>query len=109
MITFMLGIKSVINYKVCNRKHNTSETRFNTLDTEKTEAKVQIFRLKRMIHEAEETLAEKRKEMACMNQEAGKYDKNGNLYPAVSSEPDTNLVSNAKHKQKGAESRVCIS
>jgi cell division septum initiation protein DivIVA len=51
----------------------------NMLDTEKTEAKSQIFRLKRMIHEAQETLAQKRKEMACMNQEPGKYDKNGNL------------------------------
>jgi hypothetical protein len=49
------------------------------LDTEKTEAKSQIFRLKRMIHEAEETLAKQRKEMACINQEPGKYDKNGNL------------------------------
>jgi hypothetical protein len=66
----------------------------NMLDTEKTEAKSQIFRLKRMIHEAEETLAQKRKEMACMNQEPGKYDNNGNLHPAACLEPITNSDSN---------------
>ena len=53
------------------------------LDTEKMEVKSQIFRLKRIIHEAEETLAQKRKEMTCMNQEPGKDDNNGNLHPVA--------------------------
>jgi hypothetical protein len=64
----------------------------NTLETEKTETKSQIFRLKRIIHEAEETLAQKRKEMACTNQEPGKYDNNGNLHPVGCLEPSLYLV-----------------
>ncbi len=47
-----------------------------------------------MIHQAEETLAQKRKEMACMNQEPGKYNNNGKLDPVACLEPD----SNAKHQ-----------
>ena len=49
-----------------------------------------LFKLKRMIGESEETLAQKRKEMACMNQEPGKYDNTGNSSPVPYSEPDTN-------------------
>jgi len=36
----------------------------NKLETEKTEAMNQIFNLKRMIHDSEETLAQKRRELA---------------------------------------------
>jgi regulator of replication initiation timing len=43
------------------------------LEDEKTKAKIEYFRLKRMIGEAEETLAQKRKEMTHMDQES-KYD-----------------------------------
>jgi hypothetical protein len=56
---------------------------------EKTEAMSQIFRLKRRIHESEETLAQKRKEMARMKEELGKYDNTDNL-SLTHSEPDTN-------------------
>jgi len=42
-----------------------------------------------MIHEAEENLAQKRKEMSCMYQEQGKYNNNGNLNPVACSGPDT--------------------
>ena len=42
-----------------------------------------------MIHEFEETLAQKRREMAHMNQELAKYDNTGNLYPVPYSQPDT--------------------
>jgi transposase len=41
----------------------------NMLETEKTEAMSQLFRLKRRIHESEETLEQKRAEMACLNRE----------------------------------------
>ena len=47
----------------------------------KVGSKSQIFRLKSMIHEAEETLAQERKEMACMNQEPGMYHNDGYLHP----------------------------
>ena len=58
------------------------------LEKEKTEAMTHIFRLKRMIHESEETLAQKT-DMALVNQES-KYDNTSNLYPVPYSEPDTN-------------------
>ena len=53
----------------------------DVLEIEKTKAMYHIFKLKRMIHESEETLAQKRKKMAHMNQESAKYDNTGNLYP----------------------------
>ena len=59
----------------------------NMLETEKTEAMNQIFKLKRKIHESEETLEEKT-DMALVNQES-KYDSTGNLHPVPCSEPDT--------------------
>jgi len=52
----------------------------NKLETEKTEAMNHLFKLKRMIPELEETLAQKRKEMAHMNQES-KYNNTGNSHP----------------------------
>jgi hypothetical protein len=58
----------------------------NMLETEKTEAMNQIFKLKRMIHELEDTLAQKRKDM---NHESGKDENAGNLYPVPCS-PNTN-------------------
>jgi hypothetical protein len=74
----------------------TSE--INTLEAEKTEAVSQIFRLKRRIYESEETLAQKRKEMARLNRETIKlrqriiYYNSHNLRPAHS-EPDANSES----------------
>jgi hypothetical protein len=56
----------------------------------------QIFDLKRMIHESEETLAQKRGEMACLNRQSRKLQQRfiiyntDNLYPIAHSEPDTN-------------------
>lgn len=49
-----------------------------------------------MIHELEETLAQKR-EMAHVNQESGKYDNSGNLYPVPYSELDTNSYSSISY------------
>jgi hypothetical protein len=56
---------------------------------EKWKSTNQILKLNRMIHELEDTLAQKRKEMVHMNHESGKYDNTGNLYPVPCS-PDTN-------------------
>jgi hypothetical protein len=59
------------------------------LENEKTEAASTLFRLKRMIGEAEETLAQKRKEIAHIDQESGKSDNTGNSDPVTYSGPDT--------------------
>jgi hypothetical protein len=48
-----------------------------------------LFKLKRMIGEAEETLAQKRKEITHLNQESGKSYNIGNSDPVTYSEPDT--------------------
>ena len=60
----------------------------NKLETEKTEATNHLFKLKRMIPELEEALAQKRKEMAHMDQDS-KYDNTGNSHLVVYSEPDS--------------------
>ena len=60
----------------------------NKLETEKTEAMNKIFKLKRMIYESEENLAQKRKEVH-MDQES-KDDNTGNSDPVTPHpEPDT--------------------
>jgi DNA-binding transcriptional MerR regulator len=76
--------------QILQREAERRRSEINMLETEKTEAMSQIFRLKRRIHESEETLAQKRKEMARMKEELGKYDKTDNLSPITHSEPDTN-------------------
>jgi DNA-binding transcriptional MerR regulator len=76
------------------REAERIRSEINTLETEKTEAMSQIFRLKRRIHESEETLTQRRKEIAHMDKESGKYDNNGNLHPVPNSEPDSNSHSN---------------
>jgi hypothetical protein len=48
------------------------------LEMEKTEAISQLFRLKRMIGESEETLVQKRKEITQMNQRSGKCESTNN-------------------------------
>jgi chromosome segregation ATPase len=55
------------------REAERLRSEINMLETEKMEAMSQIFRLKRMIPELEETLAQKRAEMAYMNQESRKF------------------------------------
>jgi len=70
----------------------------NTSEWEKRKSMNQIFKMKWMIHEFEETLAEKRAEMAYLNRECKKLrqrfiDYNShNLHPIAhsQSEPDTN-------------------
>ena len=80
-------------------KAESIRSEINTLETEKTEAMSQIFRLKRRIGESEETLAQKRGEMAYLNRECKKlrqriFDYNTvNLSPITHSEPDTNSLS----------------
>src|SRR5215831_12758750 len=87
-------------------KHNQLQTlqwkagylrsEINMLEWEKRKSMNQIFEMKWMIHEFEETLAEKRAEMAYLNRECRKLrqrfiDYNThNLHPIAQSEPDTN-------------------
>jgi chromosome segregation ATPase len=59
------------------------------LENEKMKAASTLFRLKRMIGEAEESLAQKRREITRLNQESGKSDNTGNSDPVTYSEPDT--------------------
>jgi len=87
-------------------KHNQLQTlqwkagylrsEINMLEWEKRKSMNQIFEMKWMIHEFEETLAQKRAEMAYLNRECRKLrqrfiDYNThNLHPIAQSEPDTN-------------------
>ena len=87
-------------------KHNQLQTlqwkagylrsEINMLEWEKRKSMNQIFEMKWMIHEFEETLTEKRAEMAYLNRECRKLrqrfiDYNThNLHPIAQSEPDTN-------------------
>ncbi|MFZ0512791.1 MAG: hypothetical protein WAM14_14380, partial [Candidatus Nitrosopolaris sp.] len=72
----------------------------NTLEWEKRKSTYHLFNLERMINESEETLAQKRGEMAYLNREYRKLrqrfiDYNThNLHPIAHSEPDTNSHSN---------------
>jgi hypothetical protein len=75
----------------------------NKLETEKTEAMNKIFKLKRMIGESEETLAQKR-DMALVNQESAKHGNTDNLYPVPYSEPDTG----ERHIDHEAETKVVM-
>ena len=60
---------------------------------EKWKSTNQILKLNRMIDEFQSSLAQKRGEMANMNQETGWYDNISNLYPVPYSEPDTSSYS----------------
>jgi hypothetical protein len=64
-----------LQWKVGNLRYE-----INMLEIEKTKAMNHLFNLKRMIYELQSSLAQKR-DMALMNQESGKYDNSGNLYP----------------------------
>jgi chromosome segregation ATPase len=85
-------------------KHNQLQTlqwkagclrsELNTLELEKTNSTNQISKLKWMIHEHEETLAQKRAEMAYLNTECRKLrqrltDYYAKLSPITESKPDT--------------------
>jgi hypothetical protein len=65
----------------------------NMLEIEKWKSTNQILKLNRMIDEFEESLGQKRGEMAYMNQETEWYDNTDNLYPIPYSEPDTSSYS----------------
>jgi hypothetical protein len=65
----------------------------NTLEMEKWKSTNQILKLNRMIDEFQSSLAQKRGEMAYMNQETEWYDNTDNLYPIPYSEPDTSSYS----------------
>ncbi|MGC2573855.1 MAG: hypothetical protein WA364_20255 [Candidatus Nitrosopolaris sp.] len=65
----------------------------NTLEMEKWKSTNQILKLNRMIDEFEGSLAQKRGEMAYMNQETGRYDNTDNLYPIPYSEPEISSYS----------------
>ena len=65
----------------------------NTLEMEKWESTNQILKLNRMIDEFQSSLAQKRGEMANMNQETGWYDNTDNLYPILYSEPEISSYS----------------
>jgi len=63
------------------------------LENEKWKSTNQILKLNRMIDEFEGSLAQKRGEMAYMNQETGWYDNTDNLYPIPYSEPENSSYS----------------
>jgi chromosome segregation ATPase len=65
----------------------------NMLENEKWKSTNQILKLNRMIDEFQSSLAQKRGEMANMNQESGWYDNTSKLYPVPYSEPDTSSYS----------------
>jgi len=65
----------------------------NVLENEKWKSTNQILKLNRMIDEFEGSLAQKRGEMAYMNQETGWYDNTDNLYPIPYSEPEISSYS----------------
>jgi len=65
----------------------------NMLENEKWKSTNQILTLNRMIDEFEGSLAQKRGEMAYMNQETGWYDNTDNLYPIPYSEPEISSYS----------------
>jgi hypothetical protein len=66
----------------------------NMLEIEKMRFTNRIAGFKRVINELQSSLAQKRKEMAYMDHESGKYDNTGNLHPVAYSESDTNSHSN---------------
>ena len=65
----------------------------NMLEIEKWKSTNQILKLNRMIDEFQSSLAQKRGEMANMNQETGWYDNTDNLYPILYSEPEISSYS----------------
>ena len=65
----------------------------NMIENEKWKSTNQILKLSRMIDEFEGSLANKRGEMAYMNQETGWYDNTDNLYPIPYSEPEISSYS----------------
>jgi chromosome segregation ATPase len=97
-IRYVLDLVKNNRLQTLQREAERRRSEINMLETEKTEAISQIFRLKRRIHESEETLAQKRKEMACLNRETRNLrqeiiDYNShNLRPAHS-EPHANSES----------------
>src|SRR5207244_12232416 len=97
-IRYVLDLVKNNRLQTLPREVERRRSEVNMLEKEKTEAMTHIFRLKRMIHESEETLAQKRKEMARLNRETRKLrqriiDYNShNLRPAHS-EPDANSES----------------
>jgi hypothetical protein len=65
----------------------------NVLENEKWKSTNQILKLNRMIDEFEGSLAQKRGEIAYMNQETGWYDNTDNLCPIPYSEPEISSYS----------------
>ena len=78
------------------RKAGYLRSEINTLGWERARSTNQLFKLNRMIYESEETLTQKRGEMAYLNRECRKLrqrfiDYNThNLQPITQSEPDNN-------------------
>jgi hypothetical protein len=94
----IINILDLVKYNQIQYLQSKAENLRNHIDKlemEKSKSLCHIFKLAMEIHEFEETLAQKRREMARhMNQESGKGDNTGNLYPVPHSEPDTNSYSN---------------
>jgi len=78
------------------RKAGYLRSEINTLGWERARSTNQLFKLNRMIYESEETLTQKRGEMAYLNRECRKLQlrfidyNTHNLHPIAQSEPDTN-------------------
>jgi hypothetical protein len=58
----------------------------NMWEIEKTIARHRVVRLNRTINELQLSLAQKRKEMAYVDHESGKYDNTGNIHPVPNSD-----------------------
>ena len=89
----IINILDLVKYNQLQYLQSKAENLRNHIDKlemEKSKSLCHIFKLKMEIHESEETLAQKRREMAHTNQESGKCDSTDNLYPITHSESDTN-------------------
>ena len=89
----IINILDLVKYNQLQYLQSKAENLRNHIDKlemEKSKSLCHIFKLKMEIHESEETLAQKRREMAHTNQESGKCDSTDHLYPITHSESDTN-------------------
>jgi hypothetical protein len=77
----IINILDLVKYNQLQYLQSKAENLRNHIDKlemEKSKSLCHIFKLKMEIHESEETLAQKRREMAHMNQESGKCDSTDN-------------------------------
>ena len=86
----IINVLDLVKYNQLQYLQSKAENLRNHIDMlemEKTNSLCHIFKLKMTIHDLQSSLAQKRREMAHMNQESGKCD---TMYPITHSESDTN-------------------